>query len=66
MHRVTALYSQLSGPAHAGNRSGRKAVLLVEGPLSREDMHFLKCVADAVSCPCELFYKQLPAGAMER
>lgn len=60
-----ALYSQLSGRVHAGDMSGVNSVLLVEGPLSREDMRFLKCVADAVSCPCELRYRQLPEAAME-
>lgn len=65
VRRVGALYSALSGRVHAGEISSLNAVLLVEGPLSPEDMRFLKCVADAVGCPCELRYRQVPAAALQ-
>ena len=61
--RAVQLYSQLSARAHPGDMAGsNRTVLLVEGPLSQEDMRFLECVADAVHCPCELRYKAVPAA----
>ncbi|PRW60583.1 tail length tape measure [Chlorella sorokiniana] len=63
--KAEALYSQLSGRVHQGDMSTVSRVVLVEGPLSREDMRFLKCVADAVSCPCELRYKRLRNAVVE-
>lgn len=61
--RAVQLYSQLSGQAHPSDMAASNSkVLLVEGPLSREDMRFLECVAGAVRCPCELRYKDLPTA----
>ena len=52
------LGSQLSQQAARGDLlEGYRNVLLEEGPLSPEFMRFLKCLADAVHCPCELRYK---------
>lgn len=59
------MYSQLSGRVHPGDMSSVNRVLLVEGPLSPEDMRFLACVADAVNCPYELWYRQPPTAAMQ-
>jgi hypothetical protein len=55
--RAEDLGSQLSRQADQGYMptSSRK-VLLVEGPLSAEAMRFLKCLADAIHCPCDLWY----------
>jgi hypothetical protein len=36
-------------------------VLLVQGPLTREDMRLLECVAKAVQRKCELQYKKRSA-----
>jgi hypothetical protein len=52
------LGSQLSQQAARGDLlEGYRNVLLEEGPLSPEAMRFLKCLAYAVHCPCELWYK---------
>lgn len=64
--RAVQLYSQLSAQAHPGDMSSLgRAVVLVEGPLTREDMRFLECVARAVHCPCELRYKPLPSAVSQ-
>ena len=56
--RAVQLYSQLLRLADQGDMpASNRKVLLVEGPLSPEAMRFLKCLADAVHCPCELRYK---------
>ncbi|KAI7839690.1 hypothetical protein COHA_006497 [Chlorella ohadii] len=61
--KADRVYSQLSGLKRTGDvQASRTAVLLVEGPLSPEKMRFLKCLADAVHCPCELRYRQPPAA----
>jgi hypothetical protein len=64
--RAVQLYSQLcSQPAlqeSVFGISSYREMPLVEGPLSPEDMRFLKCLADAVHCPCVLRYKQVTAG----
>lgn len=59
--RAVQLHSQLSARAHPGDMAGSR-VLLVEGPLSREDMRFLQCIADAVHCPCELQFLEVPSA----
>jgi hypothetical protein len=59
--RAVQLYSVLSQQAHPGELHPCK-VLLVEGPLSAEEMRFLECLADEVRCPCELRYKQVPTA----
>ena len=56
--RASTLYQHLSGMIHPGDMQVLDRVLLVEGPLNPEQMRFLKCVADAVECPCELRYLQ--------
>jgi hypothetical protein len=48
-----------------GLKSGINKVLLVEGPLSPEQMRFLECIAHAVHCPCELRYRELPAATSQ-
>lgn len=59
--RAVQLYSKLSAPGRPCDTwTYERRVLLVEGPLSREDMRFLKCVADEVHCRCELRYKVPP------
>ena len=65
--RAVQLYSQLSARAHPGDpdSDNPKKVLLVEGPLSPEDMRFLECVARAVHCPCELRFLGLPAAVTQ-
>lgn len=65
MCRAAQLYNQLSARAHPGDMHSTKKVLLVEGPLTREDMRFLECVARAVHCPCELRYRDLPAAVAQ-
>ena len=56
--RAVELHSQLLRLADQGDMpASNRQVLLVEGPLSPEAMRFLKCLADAVHCPCELRYK---------
>ena len=56
--RAVELGSQLSQQAAQGDMvEGYRNVLLEEGPLSPGAMRFLKCLADAVHCPCELRYK---------
>ena len=65
--RAEELASQLSRQAEQGDMpASSHKVLLVEGPLSPEAMRFLKCLADAVHCPCELRYNQVPAAATQR
>jgi hypothetical protein len=56
--RAEELDSQLSRLADQGYmpKSNHK-VVLKEAPLSPEFMRFLKCLADAVHCPCEMRYK---------
>lgn len=51
---------------HAGDMpAGIDRVLLVEGPMSLEQMRFLECVADALHCPCELRYLQPPSASTQ-
>ena len=56
--RAEDLASQLSRQAdQSAMPTSNRWVLLLEGPLSPEAMRFLKCLADAVHCPCDLWYK---------
>lgn len=60
--RVVQLYSHLSAQVHPGTLSCTGKVLLVEGPLNREALNLLECLARALHCPYEVRYKQLPAA----
>ena len=66
VRRAEELASQLSRQAEQGDMVSSHKVVLVEGPLSPEAMRFLKCLADAVHCLCELWYNQMPAAATQR
>lgn len=65
--RAAQLYSHLSALEQSGNLPRDtifSRVPLVEGPLSREEMRFLECVANEVLCPVELWYQDQPAPSM--
>lgn len=62
------LYNHLAALERSGNlprATFSSKVPLVEGPLSREQMLFLKCVANKVLCPVELHYRTQPTASTE-
>ncbi|PRW45218.1 DNA gyrase subunit A [Chlorella sorokiniana] len=67
--KAVQLYSHLSSLMHRGALPAAVSnkVVLAEGPLSREQMRFLECVAAAVHCPVQLCYLlQQPATRNSR
>lgn len=61
------MYTHLSALEQSGNlptATTTSRVPLVEGPLSREEMWFLECVANEVLCPVELWYQDQPAPSI--
>lgn len=64
--KAVALYGHLSAQMHATDikASGNK-MLLVEGYLSQEEVRFLQCMAEAVHCPYEVRYQQLPSASTQ-
>lgn len=59
--RAVELHSHLFALERSGNlprATFSSKVPLVEGPLSREEIFFLECVANEVLCPVELHYRK--------
>ena len=59
--RIVELYRHLSAHAHPYQQSDT-AVDIVEGPVNREQMVLLECLAQAAGLPCNMVYLERPSA----
>lgn len=52
--RIAGVYDNLSGHIHQGSRT---AVDIVEGPLNKEQMRLLKCIAEEAGARVNMIYR---------